>query len=679
VRRQWWILLVAALLAGAACSGDDGGDDGGAASADASAPDASPAPDDVVAAIEADGGGPECDPLDPRACLLPFPSDRFTVESPDTATGRLVAFPEEGMPSNEDGVVADPTEWNRNDGFSPGTALLAVAPGVDLEASGLPGITDVPDSLAEDSTVVVVDADTGERWPVWAELDDGVEDGEDRLLYVRPGTNFLEGHRYVVGLRNLVDAAGETLEPTPAFLAHRDYYTTDLAVIEDQRDAMNDAFRALGGAGVEREDLYLAWDFTIASGRNLSERLLHIRDDAFTDLGEAAPAFAVTDVVQDPEEDGVEYVHGTYEVPLYLTEDGAPGTRFTQGPDGLPERNGEYTADFECALPAGSDAPAPMALYGHGLLGSRGEVEAGNIADFIREHQVAFCATDWIGMSEDDVGNALSILGELGRFPTLADRLQQGILNTLFLGRLMLHEDGLVSAPEFQGPDGPRLDTSALAFDSNSQGAIMGGAATAVAQDWTRAVLGVPGMNYSLLLRRSVDFDAYAAVLDPAYPDPVEQGLGLSVIQMLWDRGENNGYAQHLTADPYPDTPEHQVLLNVAFGDHQVSMWSAEIMARTIGATVHQPALADGRHPDTDPLWGLEATGYPSSGSALVYWDSDAAVPPTVNRPPRDGFDPHEDPRADAANRNQKFAFLWNDELVDVCEAAPCTAVSVAD
>ena len=203
----------------------------------------------------------------------------------------------------------------------------------------------------------------------------------------------------------------------------------------------------------------------------------------------------------------------------------------------------------------------------------------------------------------------------------------------------------------------------------------MGGAATAVAQDWTRAVLGVPGMNYSLLLRRSVDFDTYAAILDPAYPDPVEQNLGLSIIQMLWDRAENDGYAQHLTSDPYPDTPEHQVLLNVAFGDHQVSMWSAEIMARTIGASVHQPALADGRHPDTEPLWGLEAVeAYPFAGSALVYWDSGAEVPPITNSPPEVGPDPHEDPRADPANRDQKYAFLWQNELIDVCHDDPCTA-----
>ena len=38
----------------------------------------------------------------------------------------------------------------------------------------------------------------------------------------------------------------------------------------------------------------------------------------------------------------------------------------------------------------------------------------------------------------------------------------------------------------------------------------MGGALTALAPDFNRAVLGVPGMNYSTLLRRSVDFDMYA-------------------------------------------------------------------------------------------------------------------------------------------------------------------------
>ena len=45
-------------------------------------------------------------------------------------------------------------------------------------------------------------------------------------------------------------------------------------------------------------------------------------------------------------------------------------------------------------------------------------------------------------------------------------------------------------------------------------------------------------MNYSLLLTRSVDFDEFARVLYPSYPDQLERPLVLSLIQILWDRGE---------------------------------------------------------------------------------------------------------------------------------------------
>ena len=43
----------------------------------------------------------------------------------------------------------------------------------------------------------------------------------------------------------------------------------------------------------------------------------------------------------------------------------------------------------------------------------------------------------------------------------------------------------------------------------------IGGALVAVSQDITRGVLGVPGMNYSTLLDRSVDFARYEAVRRP--------------------------------------------------------------------------------------------------------------------------------------------------------------------
>ena len=75
----------------------------------------------------------------------------------------------------------------------------------------------------------------------------------------------------------------------------------------------------------------------------------------------------------------------------------------------------------------------------------------------------------------------------------VVDRLQQGVLNTLFLGRLMLNPHGLRVQPGVPAAGRPVIDTSHLYYDGNSQGGIEGGLATAVAPDLRRAVLGSPG------------------------------------------------------------------------------------------------------------------------------------------------------------------------------------------
>jgi hypothetical protein len=669
--------LLAVALAASACGQLDSDD---AERSERGAPTGIEGPIDVPPA--------PCDFLDTRKCLYPFPNDWFTVEDDTTDTGRRVSLALEAMPVNKDGVHMDPTEWNRNDGFSPGSNVLTFVPGLDLEETGAAPITDIGRSLDDDAPIVLLDVESGERVPHWAELDQSVDDPADRPLTVRPALNLLEGHRYVVALRDLRDGDGKPIEPGPMFLAYRDNTETDDPVVAGRRAHMEDLFDSLADAGIPRDDLYLAWDFTVASERNLSERLLHIRDDAFGALGDAAPAFEVTTVEDRPEEHVARRVVGTFRVPLYLTGAGEPGSRFEYdagaGPDALPRRNGEYVADFQCIVPEAAlredGAAARPAVYGHGLLGSEDEVNADNIALMADEHDFVFCATKWIGLSEQDLGNAASILVELGRFPTMADRLQQGVLDTLFLGRLMIHERGFVTHTAFQSPGGqPLIDTRELFYDGNSQGGIMGGVATAVSIDWRRAVLGVPAMNYSTLLHRSVDFDVYETILDPAYPDEHDRTIGITLVQMLWDRAEANGYAHHMTGDPYAGTPKHSVLIHEAFGDHQVANVATEVEARTIGACTPKAALAPGRSPDEEPLWGVcRIEGFPHRGSALIVWDSGTPAPPPGNVGPDEGEDSHEDPRHSRAARRQKAEFLKHDgRVIDVCGGRPCRAKPV--
>lgn len=625
-----------------------------------------------------------CDPLGGDRCLLPFPNDHFTVADRSTATGRRVQIDPAATPANVAGVHIDPTEINRNDGFSPGSAIAVHLPGIDPAASGLAPITDMGASLRRDAPIVVVDARTGKRHPYWAELDAGASGPDDQLLFVRPARNFTEGHRYVVGIRGVVDGTGAPIPPSDVFRAYRDRLRTDVPEVEARRSHMEDVFRTLDRAGVERDELVLAWDFTVASARNLSERLLAMRDDAFARLGDDAPAFTVSRVAPSSREGLATEVEGTFEVPNYLTGDGSVGSVLNNG-DGpgsspIPQVNGTFTARFICTIPDsainpdGTANPTSLMIYGHGLLGTAREV-FGASSRYAGVANVTTCATWWVGMSEEDIPAVLAALTDMSRFRTIPDRLQQSMLNTLFLGRLMKHPEGLSSHPAFQAPDGtPLLDTRHLVFNGVSQGGILGGAVSAVAQDWHRAFLGVPAMNYSTLLDRSVDFDVFATVFDPNYPDRIDRQLAVLLVQMLWDRGETNGYAHHLTGHPYPGTRPKQVLIFEAFGDHQVANVATEVMARTIGAKVRWPALAEGRSPDVEPFWGIERTRRlpDRNGSYLVVWDFGTPAPPLENVPNRAGEDPHGMGRSQPEVLEMVTTFLDEGTLIDTCGGGPC-------
>ena len=138
-----------------------------------------------------------------------------------------------------------------------------------------------------------------------------------------------------------------------------------------------------------------------------------------------------------------------------------PARRFnyaSKGKDALPaQRSGNtQTAKFECAIPvAAATAPAHAALYGHGLLGGPDEIDEDHIKDMSQEHDFAFCATAWSGMSAEDVPNAIKLLGNLSDFASLADRNQQGFLNQMYLGRLLHPPAGADRQPRVRRPRRP--------------------------------------------------------------------------------------------------------------------------------------------------------------------------------------------------------------------------------
>jgi hypothetical protein len=621
-----------------------------------------------------------CDLLGGSDCLLPFPSDRFRVR---TSAGARIVFDRQSMPANVAGVHVNPTDWAQSDGFSPGSPVIVRLPDVDLNRSHGPGLADLAASLAAQSSIVVVDGTTGKRLPFWAELDALADPGTQPLVLLHPAVNWPEGHRISIGFRSMVTSADAPVAVSAAFRLYRDGQHTTDPTVEARRPQMERTFADLSRAGVDRLSLQLAWSFTVASAHNLAGRMLAMRNDAFGRLGDDSPAFTVTSVTNHPDARVYREVNGTFQTPLYMTGTGEPGSRLVLNASGIPLRqSGSFTAAFRCTVPAsavganGRARPGRMALYGHGLLGSIDELRSDMVRDMSQRADIIYCATNLAGMSEDDLANVIKVLPDLSTFGSIPDRLQQGLLSVLFLGRLMKMTKGLSSDPAFQVDGTPVLVRSQLYYDGNSQGAILGGALCAVAQDLHRCVLGEAGMNYALLLDRSVDFDDYLnALLKPAYPVRDDRVLGTALISMLWDRGEADGYAEHLTAHPYADTPAKTILLLGAVGDHQVTEFSLRVEARTIGARAREPIVGPGRDAETDPGFGLTALGTrPWSGSGYVLVDTGSPSAPEGNTPPRPGHDPHDDTPNIPQVQKLKDGFLHPDGVIrDPCRTGrPC-------
>ena len=491
--------------------------------------------------------------------------------------------------------------YNLNDGYSPGQTTVVRVPGLDtpeaLDATHPIRLNRLSrnELSRRREPVVVIDATTGERWPIWVELDSNAESPDDTALLIHPARNYEAGHRYIVAMRNLKSGpAGDYEGDLPApegFRYFRDRLPSKRAAIESQRRRFERVFRTLRSADVKRRDLYLAWDFTVASDENIAERLLHMRDDAFASLGDTtmadvevqgdAPAFTVTSGRLHPGRGpgaGARGCRAPSRCPATSTRTAIRAGASSLSPMGSRAER-DLHGELQLRHPARGDARrragrSSTATACSALARSR---TSGDQQILGQTHNFVICATDVIGFSSEDVLNiATRILPDLGNFPELDGSRPAGAAQRALPGPA---DDPRGRVPQrrrvprrprrCRQPAGDR--PTRLYYNGNSQGGILGGSLTAVAPDFTRATLGVPAMNYSVLLNRSIDFDTYKLFLDPAYPSAVRQQLALSLIQMIWDRSEANGYAHRMTDDPLPNTPAHEVLLNVAFGDHQVT------------------------------------------------------------------------------------------------------------
>ncbi len=673
VRRHLWGWVCCALALGTGC-GDDGGASQAGTETDPStgAPTSSTSTAETTDADTSSTGGStidepepevdweqlECDPLVPEYCGYPFPNNVFTVADDNTPTGRRLALSEALMPTSKTDVKPKNDAWDSRDGFSVGSVMMVHMPGAT--ETGLPIITNVAASLDPESPTVLLDAESGERLPHFTELE-RVQDTTRATLFVRPAAALTPGRRYIVAIRNVLDDAGAPLPASEAFAALRDLTEAPAdSGIDERRALFADIFARLGDSGVQRDTLQLAWDFTTASDTNNTERLVHMRDVALAEVGDA-PSFELIEVVEDFDPRIAYHIEGRFSVPLFLDVPG-PVSVLNLGDDGLPEANGSADFRFTMLIPASATEESPAALlqYGHGLLGERGEIERDHFLDFMDTYGYAMYSTDWIGLSAPDEA-FLGVIFDSGRIEEYEGqfaRTQQAVINALVLNRVVT---GTVATDPTYAP---LLDASQNYYYGISLGGILGTVYLALSTDVTRGAADVMGAPFVTLLTRSRQFDPFFAIANNTYEDPRDVQMALSLTQNFWDRSEPVGFLPHLRDDPFEGSPVHELMMRAAVGDHSVSTASAHFQARSLRAPHVESGVRD--------VFGLE-TANDAQGIGYIEYDFGLPPEPACPVPMRLCRDPHGALRGLPAADEQLDRFLRTGEIVNACPDGVCS------
>ena len=398
-----------------------------------------------------------CDGTPLRGCLLPFPSNVAHTKKDKTPSRLARRLTRAEMPTNAQGVHIDPPEWNRNDGFSPGqpiivhVASLKHAERVSRARASCRSTTSrstrTPSSRCCCSTRRRASARSC-----------GASSTPTRRRASEPQPDHPPGEEPRAGpaLRRRAARPEATSQPRGP-------------VGRRPRGAAQGAEQ---GGRRRGRSVYLAWDFTVASDRSLTARLLHIRNDAFRQLGDTQPGRR-----HDPGHarrssrsprsglhagrEREDRAHGSpARSPCPATSNSRAARRArasttrrsrrtrcrrscraTSRPGAVPVQHPAR----RLTAPSRDRAlrPRPARRPRRDRRGQHPGHERGARLHVLRDGLERACRPRTSRTRS-------TILQDLSQFPSLADRLQQGILNTLYLGRLLAHPQGFAANAAFQ-------------------------------------------------------------------------------------------------------------------------------------------------------------------------------------------------------------------------------------
>lgn len=545
-----------------------------------------------------------CNPLGDgkkEDCLLPFPSSYYTKKDPSTATGLRLNLAGAILPISRFGTLLDPTLYNHRDGFSNVATLLAYFPS-SIGTSSLPDSEHVEVSLTPKSSVQLIRYDTGERVPLFAELDANANPHLDKQgLLIQPTVRLHPKSRYIALIQDLRDREGKLIEPLSGFKQLKENQVPPGSTLEKEKAKFDEIFTFLEKQGIKRTHLQLAWDFVTGSDDAVVGRMVQMKDQADAEtqrsLDHNREDLIQIQKVEDypplKSETLLRRIQGTFKSPSFLVR--GNGNRLNLDTKGDPQLVGDTAFPFTIHIPAcarNSKTPLPVMLYGHGTFNSaENEMNSPYETDLINRLCMIQIGTDWLGRAHSDLNYFLfKILPNWNNFAQITDRLQQAHINFAVLSKL-IRSGALNQLPSLTQNGQPLIDTQQLYYFGISEGGCQGVTLMALSSQIERGAMNVPCGFWSMFFWRSSDFYYTRHALNFTYPGALERQKLLVLSQLLWDYTDPANYGEHLLRNPLPGSQVKKILYQEGINDASVPNLTTRAMARTIGLSLLEPKV----------------------------------------------------------------------------------------
>ena len=553
-------------------------------------------------------------------CGLPFPSNHFLVDDETMPSGKRVDMGESAIPTNHKGELADIFQWRQADGFSVVPPIVAWL-GEDVAAGQVVGIRDEhAQSVRPENSTVIINTATGELVPHFVDQDPRATEGRQSLI-LRPLAPLELTTRYVVALQGLRGLGGDVIVAPEGFRRLKERLplgTSDGARVELRYQS--EIFPELRRAGLNIEELQLAWDFTTGSAEWQTRDILDAQDAAAAVNAVDAPVVEVIGTDTTSDERMAHLIHGTIRVPSVLEGEG-PGSPLFRDAEGRVQTSGFTTYPFVAVIPKSAldrDGPAPVLHFGHGFFGKRTEALGGAVRNIAHETKSVVFAVDWIGMAEDDIGLLCeSVSRHLWRTLAATDRIPQAMVNWSTLTTAL--DFAFADEPLFQHPErgGLIFNPDEVNFLGISMGSIFGTVFSAVEPRIERTILHVGGGSFGHMMSRAAPFAPILFMLDISMEDTLHQQFFASMLQTHFDRIDPGFFVRFLNQEALPgrEKSDRKVLVQMAAADTSVPNFATLLQARGAGV----PLLES----DADSPYGFEMTSEVRPGdSAFVIYDT---------------------------------------------------------